>query len=118
MIVESDGQHYLPTRIVISHLKIGQSELLKRKKVLWGHQVYVGALRLPDNSLLTVIAPSYTPTLIKDYAQRWGIETLFGIFKSRGFNLEDTHLQDSERLSRLFALLTIALCWAYRTGQW
>ena len=32
--------------------------------------------------------------------------------------LEDTHLQESERLSRLFALLTIALCWAYRTGQW
>lgn len=83
-----------------------------------GHRVYVGALRLEDNSLLTVIAPSYTPTIINDYAQRWGIETLFGIFKSRGFNLEDTHLQDSERLSRLFALLTIALCWAYRTGQW
>ena len=57
----SDGQHYLPTRIVFSHLKIGQSELLKRKKVLWVHRVYVGALRLEDNSLLTVIAPSYTP---------------------------------------------------------
>ncbi len=42
--------------------------------------------------------------MIDDYAQRWGIETLFGIFKSRGFNLEDTHLIDSERLSRLFAL--------------
>jgi hypothetical protein len=42
----------------------------------------------------------------------------FGIFKSRGFNLEDTHLVDSERLSRLFALLTVALCWAYLTGQW
>jgi hypothetical protein len=85
---------------------------------LWGHQVYVGALRLEDNSLLTIIAPNYCHTLIDDYAQRWGIETLFGIFKSRGFNLEDTHLVDSERLSRLFALLTIALCWAYRTGEW
>jgi len=75
-------------------------------------------LRLEDNSLLTIIAPSYCHTVIGDYAQRWGIETLFGIFKSRGFNLEDTHLVDSERLSRLFALLTIALCWAYRTGEW
>lgn len=113
-----DGQHQLPTRIVFSHLKIGQLELLKRKRTVWGHQVYVGALRLEDNSLLTVIAPCFTNNLIDDYAQRWGIETLFGIFKSRGFNLEDTHLTDSERLSRLFALLTIALCWAYRTGQW
>ena len=114
----SDGKHQLSTRIVFSHLQIGQKSLLKRKRILWGHQVYIGALRLQDNSLLTIIAPNYCHTAIEDYAQRWGIETLFGIFKSRGFNLEDTHLVDSERLSRLFALLTIALCWAYRTGQW
>lgn len=113
-----DGKHQLSTRIVFSHLQIGQKSLLKRKRILWGHQVYVGALRLEDNSLLTIIAPHYCHTIIDDYAQRWGIETLFGIFKSRGFNLEDTHLVDSERLSRLFALLTIALCWAYRTGEW
>jgi hypothetical protein len=114
----SDGEHQLSTRIVFSHLKIGQRLLLRKKRILWGHQVYIGALRLQDNSLLTIIAPNYCHTIIDDYAQRWGIETLFGIFKSRGFNLEDTHLVDSERLSRLFALLTIALCWAYRTGEW
>ncbi|VEP11712.1 transposase (fragment) [Hyella patelloides LEGE 07179] len=113
-----DGKHQLSTRIVFSHLQIGQRSLLRKKRVLWGYPVYIGALRLQDNSLLTVVAPSYCHTIIDDYAQRWGIETLFGIFKSRGFNLEDTHLVDSERLSRLFALLTIALCWAYRTGQW
>ena len=113
-----DGKHQLSTRIVFSHLQIGQGSLLRKKRAVWGHQVYVGALRLPDNSLLVIIAPHYSHTIIEDYAQRWGIETLFGIFKSRGFNLEDTHLVDSERLSRLFALLTIALCWAYRTGQW
>lgn len=113
-----DGKQALPVRTVFSHLQIGQMELLPRTRSLWGHQVYVGALRLPDNSLLTVIAPVYSHNIIDDYGQRWGIETLFGIFKSRGFNLEDTHLIDSERLSRLFALLTIALCWAYRTGQW
>jgi hypothetical protein len=89
-----DGQHQLSTRIVFSHLKIGQLELLPRTRTLWGHQVYVGALRLEDNSLLTVIAPSYSSCLIDEYAQRWGIETLFGVFKSRGFNLEDTHLTD------------------------
>jgi hypothetical protein len=49
---------------------------------------------------------------------RWAIETLFGCLKTRGFCLESTHLQDPERLSRLLALLTIALCWAFRTGEW
>ncbi len=105
-----DGKHQLSTKIVFSYLQIGQKLLLKRKRILWGHQVYIGAIRLQDNSLLTVVAPNYCHTLIDDYTQRWGIETLFGIFKSRGLNLEDTHLNDSERLSRLFALLTIALC--------
>jgi hypothetical protein len=129
----SDGQHSLPTRVVFSHLKSGDFQILSRRKCLWGHWVYVAALRLEDNSLLVVIANDRTLTLIDDYAHRWGIETLFGIFKSRGFNedthsevssesrdvrLEDTHLVDSERLSRLFALLAIALCWAYRTGHW
>ena len=55
---------------------------------------------------------------LSDYAKRWGIETLFGCFKTRGFCLESTHLQDPERLSRMIALLTIALCWAFRTGEW
>ncbi|MCU0534531.1 MAG: IS4 family transposase [Hydrococcus sp. Prado102] len=114
----SDGKHTLPARVVFSHLKFGQSQLLSGRKLLWGHQVYVSALRLKDNSLLIVIAGDRAHELIEDYSLRWGIETLFGIFKSRGFNLEDTHLQDSERLSRLLALLTIALCWAHRTGQW
>lgn len=92
-----DGKHQLSTRIVFSHLQIGQKSLLKRKRTLWGHQVYVGALRLQDNFLLTIVAPSYCPTIIDDYAQAWGIETLFGIFKSPGFNLEDTHLEPTFR---------------------
>jgi hypothetical protein len=47
-----------------------------------------------------------------------GIETLFGIFKTRGFCLESTHFTDAERLSKLLALMALALCWAMRTGEW
>lgn len=31
--------------------------------------------------------------------------------KTKGFNLEDTHLTDHERISKLFALLTITFAW-------
>jgi hypothetical protein len=48
----------------------------------------------------------------------YNIETLFGALKSRGFNLEDTRLQDSERISRLLALLAIAFTWAFVVGEW
>lgn len=92
--------------------------MLAKPRRLWGHWLYVAALRLEDNSLLVVVSAHDSHSAIADYGQRWGIETLFGIFKSRGFCLESTHLRDSERLSKLFALLTLALCWALKTGQW
>ena len=71
---------------------------------------------MPDNSLLIVIGSPDYQGLIQDYAQRWGIETLFGIFKTRGFCLESTHFTDPKRLRKLFALLTLALAWSLKTG--
>ena len=40
------------------------------------------------------------------------------MFKTRGFCLESTHFTDSERLSKLLALMSLALCWAIKTGEW
>jgi hypothetical protein len=42
------------------------------------------------------------------------VETLFGIFKTRGFCLESTHFTDPKRLHKLLALLTLA--WSLKTG--
>ena len=88
------------------------------KKLVWGRLVYVSALRLDDGELLIVITPDSCSTAIADYGKRWGIETLFGIFKTRGFCLESTHFSSSERLNKLIALITLALCWAVKTGEW
>lgn len=41
---------------------------------------------------------------------------IFAVMKRRGFNLEDTHMTDPERVSRLVAVLTLALCWGYKVG--
>ncbi|MBD2429199.1 hypothetical protein [Phormidium sp. FACHB-1136] len=46
------------------------------------------------------------------------IETLFSALKTRGFNLESTHLCHAERLSKLVALLALGFCWAMRSGLW
>lgn len=56
--------------------------------------------------------------MIRDDGQRWGIETRFACWKTRGFNLESTHFSNPERVSRLVALLSITLCWAFRVGEW
>lgn len=113
-----DGRRSLRTECVFGDLKVGQQRVLRNKRRLWGHWLYIAALRLDDNSLLVVATPDSPHRAITDYAQRWGIETLFGMLKTRGFRLEDTHLQEPERLSKLFALLALALGWALHLGQW
>ena len=131
----SDGKKQLRASIIFANLKPGQTQTLSGRRWVWGRLVYVSALRLDDGELLIVITPEATTSAISDYAQRWGIETLFGILReqgslvvvrrrsartrcTRGFCLESTHFTDSERLSKLLALMAIALCWAVKTGEW
>ena len=105
-----DGQKQLKADICFQDLKIGEFRVLSKRRQIWGHWLYVATMRLEDGDLL-IIATDHAPyTAIADYAKRWGIETLFGCFKSRGFCLESSHLQNSERLSKLIALLILALC--------
>ena len=66
------------------------------------------------------IAMSETPTKAKtfDYGLRWGIEAMFSDFKSRGFGLEDSQLQRTDRMDRLILIMALALYWAVSTGMW
>jgi Transposase DDE domain len=114
--IERNGT-LLTSRVMVSPLQVGQSQTLSGSGQVWGYSVAVEALRLEDGSLLVVIgSPDESEGLLTDYALRWGIETLFGIFKTRGFCLESTHFTDPERLRKLLALLALALCWSMQTG--
>jgi len=114
----NDGQKTLPAKTVFAHLQPGQKEILNSRRWVWGRLVYVSALRLEDGELLILISPDSPKCAISDYANRWGIETLFGMFKTRGFCLESTHFTDPQRLSKLLALMALAMCWAMKVGQW
>ena len=94
---------------IFANIKPGQTQILSGRRWVWGRSVYVSALRLDDGELLIIVSPDSSQTAISDYAKRWGIETLFGMFKTRGFCLESTHFTDSERLSKLLALMTRGL---------
>ena len=50
------------------------------------------------------------------YRKRWSIEVCFQNMKRRGFNLEDTHLQDDEKLKKLVALVSIAYAFCASRG--
>jgi hypothetical protein len=96
---------------------IGEVRLLPRPRRVWGMTVFVVGMRIKNDYLILITAEA-PATALDDYAQRWEIETLFGCLKSRGFNFEDTHLTTPERISKLLGLLTLALCWCLRLGEW
>jgi hypothetical protein len=84
-----------------------------------GQQVYVSGTRMgEDKRDEFLIVLSSEPAPLCDYALRWGVETLFGALKTRGFCLEATHLVLSDRLEKLLALLAMAFCWAFACGAW
>ncbi len=51
------------------------------------------------------------------YRRRWGIECLFGDTKTRGLNLEDTHITSPEKLGTMLCVVTLAIAWGYKCAS-
>ncbi len=43
-------------------------------------------------------------------------QSAFKALKTSGFNIEDTHLTDLDRVEKLLALVLVAFIWAYKIG--
>jgi hypothetical protein len=79
----------------------------------------LGLLHEAGHEEAWIIAMDAVPTRARvlDYGTRWPIESLFSDFKTRGFNLEQSHLVYADRLARLILILSLALHWAARSGR-
>ena len=98
-------------------LKVNERMELRAKRRLWNRAVFVAVCRKADGDQVLVISSEKSGKILSEYGERWKIETLFGILKTRGFRLEDTHLTEIERVSKLLSLLTIAVIWAMLVGE-
>ena len=122
-ISTSSRQPAIAGKRVFANLSVGETRILSGRRWVWGRPVYIIGTRLQptrkaDDDFLILITNHCPEGALSDYAQRWGIETLFGALKTRGFCLESTHFTDAHRLSKLLALLAIAFVWAMKTGLW
>ena len=90
------------------------------EKEVFGQQVYFAAKRIPKGSenYLAVISHGFQgEEALELYWQRWGIETLFGHLKKRGYQFEETHLTKRKRVEKLFGVLAVAFALCHRQGQ-
>ena len=103
---------------MISNLKAFKYIVIPGKKIVYNEEVYLSGMRSRGNDYMIIASSSNPEEAQKIYKQRWTIENLFGYMKTRGFNLEQTHISEPERLKKLIALMAIALLWCLLTGLW
>ncbi|MDD5578812.1 MAG: transposase [Methylobacter sp.] len=70
----------------------------------------------PEPWIIAMDCPPTRSTVL-DYGSRWAIEPTFSDFKSRGFQLEDSHLKHPVHLERLILIMALVMhgwvrsCW-------
>ena len=94
--------------------------LLGSRQVVGGAEsilVQIGLKRLKDGSFLSLAGCGVDPgSMFELYRQRWDIETLFAALKSRGFDLEETHLTEPDRIRKLLGVLALTYSWTRIVG--
>ena len=92
----------------------------KVKVEVFGLNLYVSCMKLKkagQAEYLIVASGEQGKDALAEYKVRWAIETMFGCLKSRGFEMEETHLTKTKKINKLLMLLALALCLAILTGE-
>lgn len=103
---------------VFKYLKpYGKLNYAKQIKVL-GCMLYVSGMRTDNNEYCVVVSSKNNIDSLSKYQKRWTIESMFGAFKTRGFNFEDTHLKALDKIKKLIVIISIAYFWSIMIGIW
>jgi Transposase DDE domain len=118
--LQRPGYAEMTIAAIAARLAPGQTiilkELCKLGRTKNAPAVRIVILRLATGELLALATPAGPRKALARYKARWRIETLFANLKSKGFNLEATHLTDPGKLATLMALLAFAVALSAKTG--
>jgi hypothetical protein len=92
----------------------------KVKIEVFGLEIFVSCVKYQKDGkteYLIVASGERNREAIEEYKVRWQIETMFGCLKSRGFNFEETHLTQPEKISKLLMLLGLGLLLSILMGE-
>jgi hypothetical protein len=105
---------------LFNDLKFNECRFLPNIYYINGEACYLSASKIKNKEgkpeLQIVISFDCPQNAQQLYKERWQIETAFKTLKSSGFNIEDTHITDLQRIERLFSLVMVAFLWAYLVG--
>ncbi|NDV97633.1 IS4 family transposase [Dysgonomonas sp. 521] len=100
---------------LFNHLDVNQFHYYSKIIQINNVYCYISGCKMRDDFLIVVSFNK--PEQAQDYyKQRWQIEMCFKALKSSGFDIENTHLRDIERVEKLLLLVMIAFVWCYKVG--
>lgn len=112
--------HRVKASWLFNYLSINQFEFHHGIVSINGQLCYLSASKVKNHKgqpELQIIVSFNKPEEAQSlYKERWQIESAFKALKSSGFNIEDTHLTDIDRISKMLALIIFAFTWAYLAG--
>ena len=107
---------------LFNNLKVSEFYHYPKIVELHGQRCYLSGTKTIEREgkmeFLIIVSFNKPEQAMEYYKQRWQIETLFKGLKSSGFNIEDTHVTDLERLEKLFSLTMVAFVWYYKIGDY
>ena len=105
---------------LFTDLKLGESKHLSGIYYVNGQPCYLSRSKIKDKDgkpeLQILVSYCNAEKSLEMYKQRWQIETMFKGLKSSGFNIEDSHVRNHERMANLFAIVMIAYIRCYLVG--
>ena len=89
------------------------------KNKIFDLELYIGGIKSSKSRdrLILVSNAKISKKSLEIYRKRWEIETMFGAFKSKGFNLEESKLTDGYKVEKLMAFLSIGFVWVFLAGN-
>ncbi|MFZ5617098.1 MAG: IS4 family transposase, partial [Pseudomonadota bacterium] len=121
--VARDGYEPWPIERIAQDLKRGERMTVKGLCRLGAggqdssaSHVRIVIMRLKTGELLALATNGRPGLALARYRARWKIETLFGNLKTRGFDLEATHITDPKKLETLLVIMSLAATLAAKTG--
>lgn len=114
------NKHRVKASWLFNGLKVNQYQFYPKIVYVNNQLCYLSASRVKNKKgepemqiIVSFNKPEQANSL---YKERWQIETAFKALKSSGFNIEDTHLTEIDRINKLFAMVIVAFTWAYKAG--
>jgi hypothetical protein len=112
----------IPVKWLFSALKKGDILHYHRIVKINGEYCYLSATlshkRGEKPELLIIISYNKNEQSFLNYKERWQIECCFKAMKSSGFDIENTHLKNLDRIEKLLCLVMIAFVWSYKVGDY